>query len=81
MKRQIGNKTYDFFKVIYRIQGIFGEANERNCGHPRDERLEQCTEFSSHLLYRLPNKKNGLDILMEIIPKLDLNTVDGKEKK
>ena len=23
-KRQIGNKTYDFFKVIYRIQGIFG---------------------------------------------------------
>jgi hypothetical protein len=23
-KRQIGNKTYDFFRVIYRIQGIFG---------------------------------------------------------
>jgi len=27
VKRQIGNKTYDFFRVIYRIQGIFGEAN------------------------------------------------------
>ena len=23
-KRQIGNKSYDFFRVIYRIQGIFG---------------------------------------------------------
>lgn len=23
-KRQIGNKAYDFFRVIYRIQGIFG---------------------------------------------------------
>jgi hypothetical protein len=38
-KRQIGNKTYDFFKVIYRIQGIFGEANERNSGNPRDEKV------------------------------------------
>jgi hypothetical protein len=26
-KRQIGSKNYDFFRVIYRIQGIFGEAN------------------------------------------------------
>lgn len=39
-KRVIGNKNYDFFKVIYRIQGIFGEANERNCGNPRDDKLE-----------------------------------------
>jgi hypothetical protein len=23
-KRQIGHKVYDFFRVIYRIQGIFG---------------------------------------------------------
>lgn len=26
-KRLIGSQSYDFFKVIYRIQGIFGEAN------------------------------------------------------
>ena len=81
MKRQIGNKTYDFFRVIYRIQGIFGEANERNCGHPRDEKLDECTSFSSNLLNRMPNKKTGLDVLMEVIPSLEYNTIEAFEKK
>jgi hypothetical protein len=26
-KKQIGNTTYDFLKVIYRMQGFFGDAN------------------------------------------------------
>jgi len=24
VQKQIGNKSYEFFRVIYRIQGIFG---------------------------------------------------------
>lgn len=79
-KRQIGSQVYDFFKVIYRIQGIFGEANERNCGNPRDEKLEECINFSSHLLNKLSTKKTGLDVLMETIPSLDQND-DCKDKK
>ncbi len=81
-KRQIGSKTYDFFRVIYRIQGIFGEANERNCGNPRDEKLEECIEFSSYLINRLPNKRTGLDVLMDIIPTLDQkgDSRDRREK-
>lgn len=72
VKRVIGNKNYDFFKVIYRIQGIFGEANERNCGNPRDDKLEECIIFSSHLLKKLNHKnKTGLHVLMDIIPSLD----------
>ncbi len=39
MKKNIGNKSFDFFKVMYRIQGIFGQANERISGNPRDDKL------------------------------------------
>ena len=70
-KRQIGSKTYDFFSVIYRIQGIFGEANEKNAGNPRDEKLEECITFSSYLLNKLPSRNTGLDVIMGIIPTLD----------
>lgn len=35
-QRHIGSQTYEFFKVIYRIQGIFGEANEKSCANHRD---------------------------------------------
>lgn len=38
-KKTIGNKAYDFFRVIYRIQGILGEPKQRSIGNPRDEKL------------------------------------------
>lgn len=30
---------------------------------------------------KIPNKKTGLDVLMEIVPSLDLNTKEAKDKK
>jgi hypothetical protein len=36
VKKKIGLQTYDFMRVIYRIQGIFGNSNESASGNPRD---------------------------------------------
>lgn len=36
MKKKIGLQQYDFMRVIYRIQGIFGNANESASSNPRD---------------------------------------------
>lgn len=38
-KKKIGDKEYDFFKVIYRIQGILGEPKQRSIGNLRDQKL------------------------------------------
>ena len=41
-KKTIGNKVYEYFRVIYRIQGILGEPKQRSIGNPRDTKLEKC---------------------------------------
>jgi hypothetical protein len=38
-KKTVGNKEYDYFKVIYRIQGILGEPKQRSIGNLRDHKL------------------------------------------
>ena len=43
--------------------------------------MDECITFSSHLLTKLPNKKTGLDILMEIIPTLEKEQTKDKKDK
>jgi hypothetical protein len=38
-KKTVGNKEYDYFKVIYRIQGILGEPKQRSICNLRDHKL------------------------------------------
>ena len=39
IKRKLGDKQYEFFRVIYRIQGIMGEPKQRSIGNLRDQKL------------------------------------------
>ena len=68
-------------KVIYRIQGIFGDPNESSSSNPRDESLETCLNYSSYLLNKIiPIKKAGLDVLMSILEGIKRSD-DDKEKR
>lgn len=69
-KRKIGDKEYEFFRVIYRIQGIMGEPKQRGIGNLRDQRLETCISYASYFLNKFSDefsKKIGLDVLIEIL--------------
>ncbi len=71
MKKKIGSQQYDFMRVIYRIQGIFENTPESASSNPRDENLETCLIYSSHLLTKIPAiNKTGLDVVMTILSKL-----------
>ena len=65
-KKKIGDKQYEFFKVIYRIQGIMGEPKERSIGNLRDQRLETCISYASYFLNKFSEEFNkiGLDVLI-----------------
>jgi hypothetical protein len=65
MKKKIGSQQFDFMRVVYRIQGIFGNATESVSSNPRDENLESCLTYSSHLMTKIPAiNKTGLDVVM-----------------
>jgi len=71
VKKKIGSHQYDFMRVIYRMQGFFGDANESASSNPRDENLEACLVYSSYLLNKIPAiNKTGLDVIMQILSKL-----------
>ena len=82
VKKKIGSQQYDFMRVIYRMQGFFGNANESNSSNPRDENLESCLNYSSYLLNKIqPINKTGLDVIMEILSKLRRNEAVSYRQK
>jgi hypothetical protein len=57
-KKTIGNKVYEYFRVIYRVQGILGEPKQRSIGNPRDQKLEACVNNSSNFLNKISHDSN-----------------------
>jgi hypothetical protein len=82
VKKKIGSQQYDFMRVIYRLQGFFGNANESASSNPRDESLESCLNYSSYLLNKIqPINRTGLDVVMEILSKLRRNESTSYRQK
>jgi hypothetical protein len=50
------------------MQGFFGDANESASSNPRDDNLETCLQYSSHLLTKISIlDKTGIDVIMSIL--------------
>ena len=81
-KRTIGDKSYEFFRVIYRVQGILGEPKQRSIGNPRDQKLEACIAHSSNFLNRFSegSQKIGLDVIIDILESIKSGP-DSQDKK
>jgi hypothetical protein len=80
-RKQVGDKEYEFFKVVYRIQGILGEPKQRGPGNLRDTKLETCISLASHFLKRFSEEfegRIGLDVLIAMLEKVGPASQDKK---